>query len=208
MSSLLQLNEIPYIMADGYVCDDRRSLVFLSLWGRDTAIQELLARLTLSGEERLSQLTLTDTALHEHILFPGDTNTLDKRISRHAGTRFGTLLHLWLFDKRCLEPDRANNSSLLLIRRDDPHWRQRIWTLLQETCALPTLVHWQDNILTLLLDSQMLTPLAGSHGELSGWQLTLDIPQLTDLIGEAIIRGKLKTAPSPEQGNLQPRNAA
>ncbi|MDN8600287.1 hypothetical protein Q0A17_12830 [Citrobacter sp. S2-9] len=208
MSDLLQLAEIPHIMADSYVCDERRSLAFLSVWGRDTAVQELLARLTLKNEDALTQLTLTDAALHEHMLFPGNTGNLDKRTSRHQRTRFGTLIHLWLFDKRCLIPDRANGQAILLVKRDDPHWRERAWTLLQETTTLPLLAHWQERILTLLQSSRMLTPLPGGYGPLTGWQLSLDIPRLTGLIREAILMKELHSTLRPDEADFQPRHAA
>ena len=195
--SLLQLTEIPHIMADAYVCDERRSLSFLSLWGRDTAIQELLARLTLKNEDALTQFTLTDDTHHEHLLFSGNTDNLDKRSTRHSHTRFGTLTHLWLFDHRCLTPDKSNGQALLLLERDDPHWQQRIWILFQETVTLPLLNHWQETILALLQDTQMLTPLPGHHGPLTGWQLTLDLPRLTGLISAAILRGDLCASAQP-----------
>lgn len=188
MTTLLKLNEIPHILSDGYLCDARRGVLFLSLWGRDTAIQELLARLTLKNEEGLSQLTLVSDALHEHLLFPGDC--LDKRSSRHPRTRFGELINLWLFDKRCLEPDRANGLAFLLLKRDDPHWRERVWVLLQETTSLPLLPHWQGVILEMLQTGDMLTPLGG-YGDVSGWQLALDTPRFTEQIREAIVDGIL-----------------
>jgi hypothetical protein len=206
VTTLLQLNEIPHIMADGYVCDERRSLVFLSLWGRDTAIQELLARLTLKNEDALTQLMLTDDALHEHSLFPG-TGNLDKFSSRHQQTRFGTLVNLWLFDKRCCVPDRANGQAFLLLQRDDPHWCERAWALLNETTTLPLLAHWRDRVLTLLQTSQMLIPVRG-YGSLAGWQLVLDTARLTSLISEAIITGELSTAPRPADINHHSLRAA
>ncbi|MFP1817328.1 hypothetical protein ACLEC2_16245 [Lonsdalea quercina] len=194
MASLLRLNACPHIMADAYVCDERRSLAFLSVWGRDTAIQELLARLTLKNEEALTQLTLTDVALHEHTLFPGNTDNLNKRTSRHGQTRFGTLVHLWLFDKRCQIPDRVNHQAILLTAKDDPLWRQRAWALLRETCSVPLLDHWQTSVLEILRTSQMLAPLPGSYGSLSGWRLSVDVPLLTELMSQAISRGELRTS--------------
>lgn len=205
--SMLPLGEVPHIMSDGYICDERRSLIFLSVWGRDTAVQELLARLTLKNEDALTQLTLTDASLNEHIIFPGNTDNLDKRASRHSQTRFGTLVHAWLFDKRCLTPDRANGNAFLLLRRDDPQWRERVWTLLNETTTLPLLEHWRDRVLTLLQTSQMLIPVGG-YGDLSGWQLSLDIPRLTGLISEAIIMGELSTTPCPDDFYFRSLHAA
>ena len=43
---LWRLEEAPELFLDSYVADGDRA-VFLSLWGRDTAIHELMAKLTL-----------------------------------------------------------------------------------------------------------------------------------------------------------------
>ena len=47
---MLQLHEVPGVFCDAHLVDDG-GLRFLSLWGRDTAIQELLARLSLPERE-------------------------------------------------------------------------------------------------------------------------------------------------------------
>ena len=205
-TTLLRLNEVPYIFSDGYLCDERRSLLFLSVWGRDTAIQELLGRLTLNNEEGLSQLTLTDSGLHEHLLFTGNNDNLDKRTTRHQRTRFGTLVHLWLFDKRCLEPDRSNGQAFLLLRREDADWRDRLWILLKETTSLPLLEHWQDGVLDYLQHTQMVVS-SGGYGGLCGWQLQLDTPALTAFIGDAIRSGTLSLTPDTPAAFLSRRVA-
>lgn len=195
-TTLLTLSDVPCIFCDGYLCDERRTLLFMSVWGRDTAIQELLGRLTLQKEEGLSQLTLTDSSLHEHLLFTGNNGNLDKRTTRHQRTRFGTLVHLWLFDKRCLEPDRSNGQAFLLLRGDDANWRDRLWVLLKETTSLPLLEHWQDGVLDYLQHSQMVVPFGG-YGGLCGWQMQLDTPALTAFIRDAICTGALSLTPHP-----------
>src|SRR3546814_7688449 len=52
---LYRIDECPDLMADGCVGDEQGNLVFLSIWARDTAVQEFLARLTRS-EEHTSEL--------------------------------------------------------------------------------------------------------------------------------------------------------
>src|SRR5690606_15457783 len=44
---LYRIDECPDLMTDGCVGDEQGNLVFLSVWARDTAVQEFLARLTL-----------------------------------------------------------------------------------------------------------------------------------------------------------------
>jgi len=49
---LYRIDECPDLMADGCVGDEQGNLVFLSIWARDTAVQEFLARLTLGRDEQ------------------------------------------------------------------------------------------------------------------------------------------------------------
>jgi len=44
-TSLGSIDECPDLMVDGVVLDENDTLIFLSTWGRDTAIQEFIARL-------------------------------------------------------------------------------------------------------------------------------------------------------------------
>ena len=48
--TLYRIDECPDLMADGCIADENGNLVFLSIWARDTAVQEFLARLTLGRE--------------------------------------------------------------------------------------------------------------------------------------------------------------
>jgi hypothetical protein len=50
--TLYRIDECPDLMADGVVGDENGNLVFISLWARDTAVQEFLARLTLGRDEQ------------------------------------------------------------------------------------------------------------------------------------------------------------
>ncbi|HEC1391362.1 TPA: hypothetical protein R1W70_004882, partial [Pseudomonas aeruginosa] len=45
-TTLYRIDECPDVMADACVGDDQGNLIFLSIWARDTAIQQFLARLT------------------------------------------------------------------------------------------------------------------------------------------------------------------
>src|SRR3546814_1748211 len=56
-------------------------------------------------------------------------------------TLFGSLTNVWLFDRRCVKPDKANASALALLPRDSAHRLDRLWTLVQDTCPLPLLDH-------------------------------------------------------------------
>ena len=51
-TTLYRIDECPEVMADACVGDDQGNLIFLSIWARDTAVQQFLARLTLGRDEQ------------------------------------------------------------------------------------------------------------------------------------------------------------
>jgi len=189
---LYRIDECPDLMADGCVGDEHGNLVFLSVWARDTAVQEFLARLTLGrAEQGLDQFHLvTDQASIP--VFVGNVENLEKRTTRaFRRTLFGSMVHLWLFDKRCVKPDKANASALALLPRAVSDHTERLWALVRETCPLPLLDHWRDDVLALLRSRDMLIRLPFALGPLEGHRLALDVPALTTALGERIRTGTL-----------------
>lgn len=111
---LYRIDECPDLMADGCVGDEQGNLVFLSIWARDTAVQEFLARLTLGRDEQgLDQFHVITEQGASIPVFVGNVENLEKRITRaYRRTLFGSLTNVWLFDRRCVKPDKANASAL------------------------------------------------------------------------------------------------
>ncbi|PUA41280.1 hypothetical protein C5U62_32790 [Pseudomonas protegens] len=198
-ASLCPIEECPDLYVDACVCDEQRNLVFLSAWGRDTVMQEFLARLTLGNTEHgLNHFHLTQHG-HRLPVFPR-SDLLEKRTSRQfRGTLFGSLIHLWLFDRRCTRPDRANHFAYALLPDGtDPH--SRLWPLVADTCPLPLLPHWRDTVMPVLTQHAMLCPLPGVIGPLSAWRLSLRLDLLEPALGDLIRLQRLTPYPlaSPE----------
>ncbi|QVX40764.1 hypothetical protein J4H89_23550 (plasmid) [Ralstonia solanacearum] len=196
---LYRIDECPDLMADGCVGDEGGNLVFLSIWARDTAVQEFLARLTLGRDEQgLDQfhlVTAQDSALP---VFVGDVERLEKRTTRaYRRTLFGSLTNLWLFDRRCVRPDKTNASALALLPRDAAYRLDRLWPLVQETCPLPLLDHWRETVLELLQARDMLGRLPFALGPLEGHRLSIDVPALTTALGALIRNGALSADENP-----------
>ena len=194
---LYRVEECSELMVDGCLCDEQRRLIFLSVWGRDTAVQEFLARLTLgTAEEGLDHFHLRVEDDHLAPVFITSVDMLEKRTTRtFRRTLFGSLVHLWLIDKRCIEPDKANARALAILPQDVPNCRERLWALVKETCPLPLLDHWRDAVLELLESTQMLSSLPVDLGELQGYRLNLDVPALTATLGGHIRTGSLCLSP-------------
>lgn len=205
-SALYRIDECPDLMADACVSDEHGNLVFLSAWARDTAIQEFLARLTLGQEGRgLEQFHLVTEQGGSVPVFVGNVEGLDKRCTRaYRRTLFGSLVHLWLFDRRCIRPDKANASALALLPRDTAHRHDRLWRLVQDTCPLPLLDHWRDAVLALLQTRSMLTRLPFALGPLEGHRLAIDVPTLTQALGRLIRDEALTASVSVHPGASQP----
>ncbi len=191
-TSLYQIDECPELFVDACICDEQRNLVFLSAWGRDTAMQEFLARLTLgSAENGLEQFHIVMDGRSIPV-FP-NSEMLEKRTTRQLrGTLFGSLIHLWLFDKRCSQPDRANHYAYALVDKNHSP-RQRLWPLVTETCPLPLLAHWREPVLDVLTDHNMLHPLTGALGPVTAWRLSLELDVLETALGHLIRQGTLTT---------------
>lgn len=188
--ALYPVVECPDLYVDACVCDEQRNLVFFSAWGRDTVIQELLARLTLGNAENGLD--------HFHIDLDGrdipvfaNVDRLEKRTTRqYRGTLFGSLLHLWLFDQRCTQPDRANHFAYALLEEDSSPLH-RLWPLVTDTCPLPLLAHWREPVMELLTHHEMLQPLPGALGRVRAWRLALRVDELEPMIGNLIRQGRL-----------------
>lgn len=190
---LYRIDECADLMVDACICGAQGELVFLSVWARDTAIQEFLARLTLPGDAQgLDQFHLVTGEGAALPVFVGNVEQLEKRTTRaFRRTLFGSMVHLWLFDRRCVQPDKANATALALIPKADAASTERLWTLVQQTCPLPLLDHWRETVLELLSTHAMLSRLPLALGPLEGHRLALDVPVLTRALGELIRRGVL-----------------
>src|SRR5579872_162460 len=185
---LYRIDECPDLLVDACLCDEQRQLIFLSLWGRDTAAQAFLARLTLgSDKDGLTGFHLQTEADASLPVEIGNVNLLQKRTTRALRrTLFGTLNHLWLFDGRCVEPDKPNAKALAILPKNSSNPQERLWRLVRETCPLPLLEHWRDAVLELLRAHSMLRALPLAVGPLIGFQLSLDVPVLTRALGDRI----------------------
>ncbi len=77
-SPLYRIDECPHVMADACVADDQGGLVFLSIWARDTAVQQFLARLTLGRDEQgLQQFHVIPTEGGSVPVFVGNVDRLE-----------------------------------------------------------------------------------------------------------------------------------
>ena len=75
-------------------------LLFLSVFGRDTSIQQLLASFALGAKEGgLTQFKLQRPGAGDELVLIGDAGRLEKLTGRLPRQNlFGNLTHAWIFD--------------------------------------------------------------------------------------------------------------
>jgi len=154
------LKDIPDLLCDCLVIDSDNNLVFLSVWGRDTAMQELLAKLTIGSS---SNVGLTDIRLVNrlnlrfHAKLPKDSE-YDKKTQKFQHPRFGTLNHAWIFDKRIKQPCRENQSAMLMFEENtSPDMINRsILQTIKQLTSIPLLDHWQASVIEIAKDNDMI----------------------------------------------------
>ena len=198
---MLTLDSIFGVYCDALV-DDNEFLVFASLWGRDTAIQELLARLVMSSAESgLNQLEFVgqNKASVSNLIRIGNPDRLDKITGRMPKKNiFGEIVHLWIFDKGVRKPDYSNRSAYLL----NPHAQlnidgsnkgndinMQIWQLIKSVCHLPLLDLWQAPIMDLLFKKGWMEM---THGyAIDNVSINLPEAEFEEVISQMIVAGNL-----------------
>ena len=209
---LYRIDECCDLMVDACVCSEQGDLIFLSVWARDTAIQQFIGRLTLGrSEDGLDQFHVINDQGGSLPVFVGSVERLEKRLTHsYRRTLFGSMVNLWLFDRRCIRPDKSSASALALLPRSAADPTARLWQLVKDTCPLPLLDHWQSPVLALLREHEMLCALRMALGPLQGFRLAIDVPALTDALGDLIRQGVLAAHPiqQPAPAGLEMEAAA
>ena len=199
--TLYRIDECPELMADAAVFDEDFNLLFLSVWGRDTAVSAFIARLTLGHDEQgLDELHIINEQQAAIPLRINSVQRLDKALSRaYRQTLFGSICNQWIFDRRCIRPDHANGSALMILPAGTCDPMERIWALIQDTAPFALLDHWKTVVMDVLTKHAMLKPLPAAIGPLEGFRINLDIPALTEIFGSLIRNGKLTAIAEPQQ---------
>ncbi|MDR8763309.1 hypothetical protein FEP90_05025 [Burkholderia multivorans] len=158
---LYPIKELQDIFVDACVRAPGGELAFVSVFGRDGAVQQLYASLHLGIQEGgIRQITLInpDTSQVIAAVPIGDPRRLDKYSGRLPKENlFGNLVHTWIYDEALLTPSKATGSAWLLVDRDtqahdDASLEERAWSLIEQLSPIPLLPHWRSLVLGMLGD--------------------------------------------------------
>jgi|GWRWMinimDraft_15_1066023.scaffolds.fasta_scaffold19014_1 hypothetical protein len=142
---------------------DSSNLMFLSAWGRDTAIQSFVASLSL-GESQGGADKFWVQAQSSFQVWV-NTQRVEKETGRMPkGSLFGNIAQLWLYDPILAKPDRANRLGYVPYRSGHERAsqsRDRVWSLVQSICPIPLLPEWQETVLDEMTDQGWITTVRG-----------------------------------------------
>ncbi|PZN83063.1 MAG: hypothetical protein DM484_05310 [Candidatus Methylumidiphilus alinenensis] len=198
---LYRVDGVHGLFADAAAWDQASGeLFFISLWGRDTAIQELLARLSLpAGQGGFSSFNLTASDGGKTLISVSNPGRLDKLSGRMpTANLFGALAHAWVFVPSIRHPDFAGHRALMIAQGgghdlglgDDAFISDAVWPLFKDASHLPLLDEWRKDVIRVAVEHGWLK----CHGGLAVDVLEIDLsaPDYETVICDLIRAGQLR----------------
>ena len=190
-TTLMPIPDINDVFTDGFLVDDAGSIAFLSLIGKDTAIQEFRARWSLP----ITQGGLTDFQVETPDgtvrLNLGSPESLEFLSGRLPTSLFGNLIQVFVYKQLVQKPDFANRKAVQLFKNDSTgEHSDKLWTLVKNLSPLPLLDQWREIILNLFREKHWLQELPGM-GDVSAHVVSIPEDELAELLKANIQSGAL-----------------
>lgn len=145
---------------DACLRDEAGRLLLLSVYGRDTAIKELQARIHLGAQhpEGLSEMILKPVEEVGHRtpqrVVVGSPKELEKLTGRLPAGLFGNLTHMWLYHPALATPQKGADIAWVVVPRreelqatDVANMFERLWSVVTRLAAIPLLPHWKEPVI-------------------------------------------------------------
>ncbi len=190
-TTLMPIPDINDVFTDGFLVDDTGSIAFLSLIGKDTAIQEFRARWSLpitQGGLTDFQVETPDSTVRLNL---GSPESLEFLSGRLPTSLFGNLIQVFVYKQLVQKPDFANRKAVQLFKKEDAgNHSDKLWTLVKNLSPLPLLDQWREVILNLFTEKFWLQELPGM-GDVSAHVVSIPEDELADLLKANIQSGAL-----------------
>lgn len=204
-NQLYGIREFSDVFVDSALRDRHGELVFLSLYGRDTAVLQFLASFSLpSSQGGRRDFTLVRGS-EQYLIDLPEPEKLQKQTGRFPRANlFGNLTHTWLYREDAIKPDKANRSALLL-RYDETQaqFEDRCWRVVVELSSVPLLEHWRSPLMSALA-GELVLPLMDTDkppiGMVDGAHVTVG-DSFEMCISVATAMGALTLDPDAVPGN-------
>ncbi len=155
---MFRIREVADVFVDACVRDESGQVLFLSCYGRDTAIQQLFAAFNLRTSEgglEVFHLRRPDAESREEgeRVQVGDADGLQKLSGRLPRDNvFGNLAHTWIYAPAIVRPDRATRTAWVIdplakLKADPERVANRVWEVFRLLSPVPLLEAWRPTLL-------------------------------------------------------------
>lgn len=227
--------------ADTYVdaClrDEGGRLLLLSVFGRDTAMKELQARIHLGSQhpQGLSEMVLKPvedvSSRKPQRVVVGDPKALLKLTGRLPKCVYGNLTHMWLYHPALKAPQKGADVAWVVVQSTNPdelHSRDsplaqevyaRLWSSITHLANIPLLAHWKAPVIEAIVKAGMALRMGQSgndqvHPTMSApighfvvVKVQLDQDRLAEIVTDMVKRQVLKLE-SPAPMDVAPTDSA
>lgn len=220
-SPLYSIERCTDTYVDACLRDEAGRLLLMSVYGRDTAIRELQARIQLGashqdglGEMILKPVEEVGSRIPQRVLI-GSAKDLDKITGRLPSCVYGNLTHMWLFNPVLKTPQKGADVAWVvqpLIDGDGVvdrtrELRQRMWSAVTHLSSIPLLPHWSDIVIAALSKQGMLITmgergneqvhplLSAPIGNFAVCKVQLDQEKMAAIVTDLVRRGRLTLEP-------------
>ncbi|MBK6744181.1 MAG: hypothetical protein IPG66_14935 [Hydrogenophilales bacterium] len=177
-TQLWGIREFSDVFLDALVRNEAGQLMFASLYGRDTAIQQLLAAFSLpvtsggvahitlkpvEAPPRVADGVVGVVPLHpatpaaddpRGVAYIGDAARLTKLAGKlPKKSLFGPVSHVFIYDSLVIDPDTANGRAWVLTQGDGPEHLDSVWAMIQRISPVPLIDAWMAPVLEHLGDA-------------------------------------------------------
>lgn len=160
---MFRIKEVADVFVDACVRDDEGRVLFLSCFGRDTAIQQLFAAFYLKVSEgglEAFQLLEPNAGASDagQPVRVGSADRLQKTSGRLPRENvFGNLAHTWIYDPVIVRPDRATRTAWVLDPQQGAETKpdqvlSRVWEVFKLLSPVPLLDEWQPTLMKACFD--------------------------------------------------------
>jgi hypothetical protein len=189
------IEEIGDLFVESLIVDDESDLIFMSVFGRDTAVTELLARASLSATDAnsLTKITVWGSWGAKRVFL--DHGRLDKKTARIPGTRFGIICHAFLFQKDLGKADYKQQRAFQLYRQSDMNIQDKAWRLTQNLVRFPLPDHWREDAMAIAARVCPMKKMRAVMGDIGCYEHSIDSQKMEFELSEGIREGRLKAYP-------------
>lgn len=147
---MIHIKQQSNIFCDAFVANDT-GILFASIWGRNTSLQQFLARMELPDNQGgISELTFETSEEISQTFVLQNVKNMQKLSGRIPETIYGNdLSHIFIYDKSTASIDYGAYKATVLYLNDTQIDDKAVWRILKELSPIPLLDIWMAQIINL-----------------------------------------------------------